>query len=206
MVNFRFIASIAVASLVFLLGIFFGQYISYYNLSEFKYTQDRIFSEMLGYELAFSILSKQNICGLSFNKFLKDRIELGQKLAGLEEKFGPHSKDVLSLKERYHIYQIREYLFFKNLKDKCNISTPLILYFYSYNCDECVAQGRVLDALSAKHNITTIYALNYNIDNPAIRAIKNIYNINTTPSLVINRVTYNKFLKLSEIENIIYGD
>lgn len=205
MVNFRFIASAAIASLVFLLGIFFGQSISYYNLSEFKYTQDKLISEMLGYELTFLILSKQEICDISFKKFLKERVELGQKLTGLEERFGPENKEVLVLKERYHLYQIREYLFFKNLKDKCNLSLPLILYFYSSNCDLCIAQGRVLDAFSSKYNITTIYAISYEINNPAIRAIKNIYNVSSTPSLVINDVTYNKFLKLNEIEKIIYG-
>jgi thiol-disulfide isomerase/thioredoxin len=205
MVNFRLVATFVTTTLVFLLGIFFGQYISYYNLSEFKKIQDSIISEVMGYELTFSILSEQDICNMSFEKFIKERIDLGQRLAGLEEKFGPNNEHVLALKERYHLYQIREYLFFRNLRNKCNFSEPLILYFYSHDCDECIAQGKILDAISGKYKIITIYAISYEIDNPAIRALKNVYNITSTPSLVINEVTYNKLLRLDEIEKIIYG-
>ncbi|OYT42854.1 MAG: hypothetical protein B6U88_02700 [Candidatus Aenigmarchaeota archaeon ex4484_56] len=206
MVNFRFIAAISISSLIFLLGIFLGQAISYYNLSELRQSQENILSDLAGYELAYSILSEQDVCKIHFKELQKERAKLGQKVSDLEEKFGLSHPEVLTQTERYHIYQIKEYLFLKKVKKICNLSLPLILYFYSTDCDElCTAQGYILDTLSKKYNLTTIYAFNYEIDNPVLEVVKKIYNITSVPSLVINGKTYNRFLKLDEIEKIIYG-
>ncbi len=203
MVNFRFVSAIGISSLIFLLGIFLGQAISYYNLSELKQSQENILSDLVGYELAYSILLKQDICNIDFSEIQKERAKLGQKVSDLEEKLGPKNPELLIEKERYQIYQIKEYVFFEKVKEQCNISIPLILYFYSHPCDECIAQGHVLDALSGKYNLTTIYALDYKIDNPVLEVINKKYNITSTPSLVINGKTYNKFLTLQELEGII---
>ncbi len=204
MVNFRFLAVIAVTSLVFLLGIFLGQATSYYNLSELKHSQEKILSEMMGYDLSYSLLSKEEICNFSFKEFFRKRQELGDMVYTLEEKFGPKNPEVLIEKERYHIHQIREYLFFKDLKEKCGFSYPLIIYFYSHPSDECIAQGYILDTLARKYNLTTIYSLDYMIDNPLLDTIKTLYDVTATPALVINGKTYNKFLKIDELEKIIF--
>jgi len=203
MVNFRFIAVITSTTLIFLIGIFLGQTISYYTLYELKYSQENILSDLVGSELAYSILSTQDICEVDFSEIQKERAELGEFIENLESKLGPKNQEVLLETERYHLYQIREYLFFRDLKKSCNGSHPLILYFYSHPCDECIAQGYILNTLSGKYNITTIYSLNDNIDNPALKAIKNRYNITSIPSLVVDGKTYNRFLKLDELEKII---
>ncbi len=203
MVNFRFVSAIGISSLIFLLGIFLGQAISYYNLSELRQSQEKILSEMMGYELSYSLLSDEEICNLPFKDFFKKRQEIGNKVYDLEEKLGPENPELLIEKERYHLYQIREYLFFKELKEKCNYSYPLIIYFYSHPCDECIAQGHILDALSGKYNLTTIYSLDYGIDNPLLDTIKTLHGVTTTPALIINGKTYNKFLTLQELEGII---
>jgi len=205
MVNSRLIATVAITSLVFLLGIFFGQQISYYNLSELKQTQEKMLYEMIGYELTYFILSEKDICNISFTDLMKERATLGQKVADLEERFGPENEEVKSLKERYLLYQIREYLFFKKLNQECDKSLPLILLFYSHPCDLCIAQGRILDAIYIKNKTINIYAMDYEIENPALEAIKDSYKINTTPSLVINEKTYNRFLSFEELNNILYG-
>lgn len=205
MVNFRFIATFAAATLVFLAGVFFGQYSSYYTMSEFRQTQNKMLYDIAGYELAFQILPQKEICNTSFKEFIKERAELGQTLASLEEKFGSDDEEVISLKERYHIYQIQEYLFFRSLKEECGTNNTLILQFYSKNCDLCMAQGTTLDALYAKDKSVNIYAIDYDIDNPALRALKSYYKVSSTPSLVINGKTYTGFLELSELEKTIYG-
>jgi len=204
MVNFRFIAVIISTTLIFLIGIFLGQTISYYNLYELKYSQENILSDMIGYELSYSFLPKKNLCNVSFKEFLNERENLGELVGSLESKLGPKNPEVLLEKERYHLHQIREYLFFKDLKKYCNSSYPLILYFYSHPCDECIAQGYILNTLSRKYNITTIYAIDYDIDNPVIKLTKKLYNITSTPSLIINEKAYSGLIKLPELEKICY--
>ncbi len=206
MVNFRFVSAIGISSLIFLLGIFLGQAISYYNLSEVRQTQEKLLYKMTGYDLTYSILSEKNVCNLSFRDFIKERVELGQKLVSLEERFGPENEEAKSLQERYHLYQIREYLFFKEFNQECSRQIPLILYFYSDNCDMCDAQGNILDALYARNKSMNIYAIDYGVDNIALRTVKNLYEINTTPSVVINGKTYNHFLSFKELNNILYGE
>lgn len=204
MVNFRLVATVAITSLIFLLGIFFGQYISYYHLSELKQTQEKMLYEMTGYELAYSILSEEEVCNLSFRNFIRERVELGQQLESLEKRFGSDNKEVESIQERYHLYQVREYLFFKKLNERCGSEIPLILYFYSDDCDMCIAQGRILDALYAKNKSINIYAIDYEVDNLALTSLKNLYGVNTTPSVVVNEKTYNRFLRFEELEEILW--
>ena len=210
MVNFRLVATVAVTGLIFLSGIFFGQYISYYYLSELKQTQEKMIYEMTGYELAYSLLSGKEMCNISFRNFIKERAELGQQLASLEERFGSKNEEIKSMQERYHLYQIREYLFFKKLNEECDFKIPSVLYFYSDDCDLCIAQGKILDALYAKYcnndQYLNIYAIDYKVDNIALNSVKNLYGINTTPSIVVNGETYNRFLGFEELEKILWGE
>lgn len=205
MVNFRIVSVVTVTTLIFLLGLYFGQFLSTYSFSDLRQSQEKILSEIMGYELAYQILVEEGGCNTSFEDFLKRRVELGQDLADLEERLGPKDPELIIQKEKYHLYQIKEFLFFKELDEKCNFSMPLIIYFYSQDCEMCDAQGKVLDALNNKNNISinTIYAFDYGIKNPALAALKNSYGITSTPALVINDKGYNKFLSLEEIEGIL---
>ncbi|MGC9310261.1 MAG: hypothetical protein ACP5E4_00900, partial [Candidatus Aenigmatarchaeota archaeon] len=86
----------------------------------------------------------------------------------------------------------------------CGHDYPLILFFYTQGDDYSVAQGNILDRLNSKYNLTTIYAINYNTENPAVISVREIYNITKTPALVINEKTYNRRMSLDEIESILY--
>lgn len=206
MVNFRLVSVLLITIVTFLTGIFIGQAISAYNLSEVKNSQDELMSNMAGYELAYTILSKENICTTNFTELQNERAKLGRGVSDLEERLGSNDRAVLTQKELYSIYQLREYLLLKEVKVKCNKDDPMILYFYTINQDDCIAQGHILDAIQSKYNLTTIYAIDYNAKNPAVNIVKGMYNISSTPTLVINENRYDHLMAFKEIENIIKND
>lgn len=206
MVNFRLVSVLLVTTLTFLIGIFIGQTISEYNLSEAKASQDELMSNMAGYELAFTILSKENMCTTNFTDLQKERARLGREVSDLEERLGSENAAVNTQKELYYTYQLREYMLLRELKAKCSKNYPLILYFYTVDNDDCIAQGHILDAISSKYNLTTIYAIDYNSKNPSVNVIKSIYNISSTPALVINEKSYNYLMAFGEIESLIKNE
>jgi hypothetical protein len=204
MVNYRMLTVFAITTLIFLIGIFLGQAIAQYHLSDAKKSQNKLIADLAGYELACEILSEQDLCSIDFTPIQKDRFELGQKVSALEEEFGRNNAQTASLSELYHTYQLREYLLVKEAKNACSQDTPLIIFFYRLDDTDSIAQGRILDRLSEKYNLTAIYAINSYADNPAVRTIKSVYNVHTAPALVINEVTYNKYMRLEEIEEVLY--
>jgi hypothetical protein len=203
MVNFRLISVLLITIVTFLIGIFIGQTISEYNMSEAKNAQDSLMSNMAGYELAYTILSKEDICTTDFTELQKERAKLGREVSDLEERLGSINPSVLTQKELYYTYQLREYILLREIKANCNKTRPLILYFYTVNNDNCIAQGHILDAVQSKYNLSTIYAIDYDAKNPSVSVIKEIYNISSTPSLVIDEKRYPQLMALKDIETLI---
>ena len=63
-----------------------------------------------------------------------------------------------------------------------------ILYFYSNkeDCNDCEQQGYVLSYIKKKYPSVRVYSFDINIENQAIDIIKENYDINIAPSVVIN--------------------
>jgi thiol-disulfide isomerase/thioredoxin len=204
MVSLRFVATFSITALTFLIGIFLGQAVSDYRLSEAQQSQNDLMSSLIGYELAYTLISEHDLCSTDFTELQIERAKLGRKVSELGERLGQNDSTLRYQTELYHTYQLREYSFLKKVKQDCNKTYPLVLYFYSNNNDLCVAQGQTLDAIQAKYNLTTIYAINYEIDNPSVNIIKKIYNVTSTPTLVINENKYEGFIRFEKIEEILY--
>ena len=90
------------------------------------------------------------------------------------------------------------------IKEECDLETPVILYFYSNkgDCPDCKEQGFILSYLKRTTN-AQIYSIDVNTDNGAVRALKAIYNITNTPSIIINEDTYKEFTNLKTIMEVI---
>ena len=75
-----------------------------------------------------------------------------------------------------------------NLKKNCDYNTTTTLYFYKINnCDECVAQGFVLDSLKRTYQSgIMIFAIDKDTDLGIVNTLKTSYNTTTFPFLVIN--------------------
>lgn len=203
-VNPRIILAFILGALIFLIGVLISQVLGYYSLNKMKLELEETYNEQLGWLLSSNIL-KDYACNIDNLELSKKRIKLGQELYTLESIFGKQDPKVLAKKEYFQILEVQEYLLMKEIKERCNKSYILILYFYSNkgDCDECIAQGMILDDLWKNNKNVSIFSFDYNIENPATEALKRLYGVKGYPSLVINGKTFNRFLSKEELKEVI---
>ncbi|MEM4268447.1 MAG: hypothetical protein QXK37_06495, partial [Candidatus Woesearchaeota archaeon] len=89
------------------------------------------------------------------------------------------------LQKRYHLSQIKTYLFFKKLKQRCNETSPIILYYYKPNDAKSKEQGIILDSLVADNKNLHVFAIEYNFSKE-LTFLERAYGIYDAPALVIN--------------------
>lgn len=130
--------------------------------------------------------------------------DIGQELVDIEKQ-KENMEKIIDLKKEYALLSIRAWILNNYLKEKCNINTTIILYFYSIPCSDCLEQGFVLDEL--RENIfkdkMKVFVLDVNTDEPMIDVLKKTYNITKTPSIVINEKTYSGFINKDELTLLI---
>ena len=104
-------------------------------------------------------------------------------------------EDYSILKRQYVISQIRYWLLVQEANKICKKDSIPVLYFYSVSeegCGECTTQGVILSYLKEvlKEKLL-IFSLDANFDEePLVSLITGNYNIERTPSLVINEKVY----------------
>ena len=130
---------------------------------------------------------------------LPPRLEEYKKFEEIEPEF-------IKLKRDYTFLSIRAWLISLNVKEKCREEILPVLYFYSTDrkkCEKCVEQGIVLDDVKKRHNEFSAFLVDFDLDEPIVKAIKSAYNITKLPAFVIDEKVYQDFKNLDEFEKII---
>ena len=128
------------------------------------------------------------------------------KLPPRLENFEGIEPEYTKLKRDYTLLSIRAWLLSLNVKEKCGEKIFPVLYFYSSDskkCEKCVEQGVVLDEIKKKHNEFSAFLVDFDMDEPIVKAIKSAYNITKLPAFVIDKKIYEGFKNLDEFEKII---
>ena len=189
--------------LIFVIGIFVGNYFNEMRMNDINGMTDNMQINLLSSDLETRLL-EDTPCKFIINDSgsSAELFTIGAKLDYMESELGADNKDVLRLKEYYHLLEIRDYMILENYKSKCNTTITPILFFYSNkgDCDVCKDQGFVLDVLRKKHSNIDIYSFDVNIDNSALTAFKKINNVRTTPSIIMDGEIFEGFIDKSEIE------
>lgn len=208
----KYIAVFSVTILIFLLGIMLGNYLASSRLSDIKRMQERLTTQLIGLELRDELLKYKDICNLTWQDIWEEKVDMGSRMAALEERFGKTNDDILLQKEVYELIEIRTLLLLKEVKQQCNANINTILYFYTNKENDqkgsyasCEDQGYVLDALFRRYgDQINVFAFDINTDNPAVNALKNTYSVKTVPSVIINDELYAGFKSIPELEEIIF--
>ncbi|MBT7902638.1 hypothetical protein HN587_02170 [Candidatus Woesearchaeota archaeon] len=202
----KLLAVLAVTTLIFVGGIILGNYFAGQKLTELGYLGQELRTDTLAIEIQYD-LAEANPCGNMPNTPLADQLyELATKLDYMENRLGEDNQDVIDLKEYYMMLELRHWMFNKKINEECGESRSLILYFYSNqkDCPECSQQGFILTWL--RHNYpenVLVYAFDYDIENPALDTVKNMYGVTGSPALVINSDTFNGFVSKAELEQVV---
>lgn len=201
----KYIAVLAITTLIFIVGILIGNYFSSQKLNQIDYIGQDLKTDTVAMELQYELIA-EDPCEYVNSTVLADELhEMASKLDYMENRLGEDDRDVRSLKEYYELLEIRHWLFMKKTQKECNQTGSLILYFYTNDedCDKCEEQGFILTWLRRNFHNVYIYSFEYTMDNAALESMKRLYGITGTPAIVVDKETYNKFMTKTELETVM---
>lgn len=204
----KYIAAIAVTALIFILGISVGTKIAESKIGEMQDTQQKLTTMLSGLELKNQLLEQTDICQLTWTEIWKEKVDMGNKIGSLEYRYGKENEDVMLQKEIYELIEIRTYLLLEKLNNECQRNLTQILFFYTndknQNWVENENQGIILDSLYKKNPNINIFCFEMNIKNPATDSLRQMYDVKTTPTIVIDeKIKLEGLQTLEEINKYI---
>jgi thiol-disulfide isomerase/thioredoxin len=195
-----------ITSAIFITAISLSNYFNGLKINEIKSIQEQVSIDLLSSETQYALIEEMS-CKDVTNSFLSPELaSLAEKITYSEQNLSA-KEEVLALKQTYSLLEIKDYLLMKKLSVRCGLRNTFILYFYTTaeNCEDCVKEGLVLDALREKYPSVRVYSFDYNlIDLSAVRSMISIYKIKDTelPALVIDGNVYTGFHDVETIEKI----
>jgi len=201
----KYLAVFAITTLIFIIGILVGNYFSTEKMKQIDYIGQDLKTDTVAMELQYELIA-ENPCEHINSTLLADELyEMASKLDYMESRLGEDNRDVIELKKYYSLLELRHWLFMKKTNKECNQSSALILFFYEHDddCDTCKEQGFILTWVRKNYPDVYVYAFDYSIENAALDTIKRLYSIEGTPTVVIDKETYNEFMSRREIEKVL---
>ncbi len=181
--------------------------ISYLNrarVAELSAIEEQLSIGSLSLETQFSLLEAapcdSNASSIALTGELAD---FGNRLAYAENQLGNDNPQVVRLKERYSLLEIRDYLITKRLAEACGTKPVTVLYFYSNagDCADCDKAGYALSYLRNTYPTLRVYSFDYNLDLGALKTFIAVTKVrDTLPSFVINDKHSYGFTSLADLE------
>ncbi|MFA6088863.1 MAG: hypothetical protein WC755_03290, partial [Candidatus Woesearchaeota archaeon] len=131
---------------VFVIGVFFGNYITEIKYDTIFNTEQSLRLELLGLDTQYSLI-ESDPCKVFNDTSLSESLdEMGNKVTYLENTLGTSSEEVINLKKYYFLLEIRHYLLKQRAVKECDVQHDFILYFYSNKgyCKDCKQEGFVI--------------------------------------------------------------
>lgn len=209
-INWKIYVTAGIVTLVvFSLGIGLGYLISNQKYDIIKYDFDSIQLQQKDIEIELLLINSignKSCDTLSYEieKTASQSTELGQTVMFYDNEI-IKNPDFPSLKKNYIISLIQLWSYWELFKSNCNSSVNTILYFYSIkNCDNCQAQGFVLSYLKETYpDKIMIFALDKDEDLYSLDLLKNVYNVTTAPTLIINNKKYEGLKDINELKSLL---
>jgi len=200
----KYVATFAIATLLLLVGIIIGNYLSNQKISAIKEMENNIQLDIMSLEIQ-SLLFEQNPCLTSLSPISDKLSETSDKISYMEDQLGKQNSQVINLKKYYSMIQIKHYLLIKERKEKCKTDDVIILFFYSNsdeNIKESEKQGYVLSYFAEKYGREKIkvYSLDGDLDLEIIRDLKKIEDIFIFPTTIVNGKQYIGFHPREDFE------
>ncbi len=201
----KYLTVFAMTTLVFIIGISVGNFFSGEKLKQIEYIGQDLKTDTVAMELQYELIA-ENPCDHVNSSLLADELyEMASKLDYMENQMGEDDRSVMGLKEYYSLLEIRHWLFMKKTAKQCNQTGERILFFYTNedDCKRCKEQGFILTWIRSNYEDVYIYSFDHTIENAALDTIKRMYSIEGTPSMIVGKETYNRFMSKKDIEKLL---
>ncbi len=201
-------ALIALVITVLIIGtvLFAVNYLNQQRVQELTAIEDQLSTDTLSLETQFSLLESAPCEDLSEGSVLSQELSsIGDRLSLAEERLGKKDEQVLHLKDRYTLLQIRDYLLSKRLAATCNVKPIVVLYFYSNegDCADCDRAGYALSYLRQTYPSLRVYSFDYNLDLGALKTLIAVEKVKPQfPAFVIQKQSSYGFKDLATFEKL----
>lgn len=181
--------------------------ISYLNrirIAELSNIEDQLSIDILSLDTQFSLLQTAPCDSATSSATLISGLsDLSDRLSYAENQLGSDNPQVIRLKERYSLLEIRDYLITKQIAKTCGTKPVTVLYFYSNagDCENCDKAGYALSYLRDTYPQLRVYSFDYNLDLGALHTFITINKVkNTLPAFIINGKQSYDFTSLADLE------
>lgn len=180
-------------------------YLNEQRVAELRTIEDQLATDTLSIETQFALLEEAPCEDIAAGTLLSQEVGgVGDRLAFAEERAGANDPEVLRLKERYTLLQIRDYLLSKRLAETCGVKPYVALYFYSNipgECVECDRAGYALSYLRQTYPVLRVYSFDYHLDLSALRTLIAVTKVREEfPAFVIEGRNSYGFTSLEDLE------
>lgn len=201
----RYIAALLATAIIFATGLSIGYYITQKTAKQAAEAEKelRIRSDSISLQ---SDIAEEHICQINVFNLTQEKAKLGRKVEDLESKLGKTDPQVMDLKKRYTLLSIRQLLLIRKYNRNCGNGYIPILFFYSNkdNVSASESQGYVLDYIYKQNKDKIVnYAFDINLETPALNTLKQIYGIETAPSIVVDGKTFTGLKDRQEMKEIL---
>src|SRR3989344_4768765 len=147
-------------------------YLNSARVAELSTIEEQLSIDSLSLETQFSLLESapcdSNASSVTLTTELAD---FGNRLLYAENQLGSGNSQVVRLKERYSLLEIRDYLITKRLSEACGTKPVTVLYFYRNegDCNDCDKAGYALSYLRDTYPALRVYSFDYNLDLGALK-------------------------------------
>ncbi len=178
------------------------------RVADIRAAEDSVSVDILSSETQYELLNNLDCKTISANPILSSELNsLASRLSVAEDNLGATNAEVIQLKERYSLLEIKDYLLMEQVSKKCDLKPVYILYFYSNtgNCPDCAHEGDVLTYLRQQYPGLRVYSFDYNLNLSALRTLISLQNLQgQLPALIINsREPIYGFKSLDQMQTLI---
>lgn len=202
----RYLVAFLLTSSVFVLGIFLGVLMSDVKISKIYGYERELMVNLLLQDVNSELIQSSPCEFVDSGLVSQELFKVGDRLDALERELGKNDEEVLSLKRYYTVLEVKDYLFFSKLNEKCGGKFVLNLFFYSNDpkkCERCDDQGFVLSYVRGEDNRIRTYSFDVDLGVPVVNYFIDLYNITDVPVVVFDDKVYYGFLGREEIDSII---
>jgi hypothetical protein len=205
----KHIAAFVITFLIFVIGLLIGLKISDSRLTLLEDFNQQQRSDFESLQLQYAYLTSSNGSCSAFEETLGESVsDLENARIKMENylQSSYDSDDFLDEKRDYMLAEIRYWMLARQTEIACGKHSVNILYFYESDdvCSKCSTQGYVLTSLKDKFkDKLLVFSLDASSDEPMVKIIKNVYNLEDTPSIVIDDEVISGFTSEDQLISLI---
>ena len=186
----KYILAFLITVAIFGTAFYIASRIDDQRVADIRAAEDSVSVDILSSETQYELLNNLDCKTIAENPILSSELNsLASRLSVAEDNLGATNAEVIQLKQRYSLLEIKDYLLMQQVSKKCNLKPVFILYFYSNagDCPNCSREGDVLTYLRQQYPGLRVYSFDYNLDLSALRTLISLQKLKgPLPAVLIN--------------------